>query len=92
MSIAVIHWSGQHKGKVKSFVDSVIASKDLYKLDSYWLLLYELFRDGVIPNPYDDDVFQILKDNGVYFVADTEKIKADDLADIFPPIEEAEPT
>ena len=45
---------------------------DLYELDQYWLLLYVLFQDGKITNPYAcEDAFEILKDNGVVFVANT---------------------
>ena len=40
-----------------------------YELDSLWLLLYQLFRDGKIDAPYkDDDAFKVMKDNGVSFV------------------------
>lgn len=92
MSIAVLHWSGQCPEKVKGFVDGLVASGDLYKLDAYWILLYAVFRDGIIPNPYNDDVFSVLKDSGVYFLADETTIAADDLADIFPNLENVENT
>lgn len=43
---------------------------DLYELDQYWLLLYELYREGKITNPYaDEDAFDILKDNSVSFLS-----------------------
>ena len=57
-----------HQSRVVEFTQSLNAV-DLYELDQYWLLLYELFRDGKIPNPYTgEDAFQILADNGVVFV------------------------
>lgn len=87
ISILTLHWTGQHHDKVKSFVDVVVASDDLYKMDAYWMLLYELYREGAIQNPYSDDAFVILKDSGVYFVADVSKIEADDIADIFGSVE-----
>lgn len=90
MSIAVLHWTGQYPEKVKAFVDSIVASGDLYRFDAYWLLLYEAFRDGVIPNPYPDEVFPILKDGGVYFLADESTIAADDLAGVFPDLTECD--
>jgi len=83
MSIAVLHWSGQCPEKVKGFVDGLIASCDLYRLDAYWILLYQMFLDGVILNPYPDDVFPLLQAKGVYFVSDEEASAADDLADLF---------
>lgn len=87
MSIAVLYWSGQYPAKIKRFVDEIVASSDLYLFDAYWLLLYETFRDGVISDPYHDDVFPILKDAGVYFLADESKIAADELDGIFPDLE-----
>ena len=42
---------------------------DLYSRDRYWLLLYQLFLDGRIKQPYDGDrTFEILQDEGVDFV------------------------
>jgi len=43
---------------------------DLYLLDQYWLLLYELFAAGEIVNPYpNDDTFPIMRDAGVRFIS-----------------------
>ena len=40
-----------------------------YGLDSLWLLLYQLFLDGKIDAPYqNDDAFKVMRDNGVSFV------------------------
>lgn len=45
-------------------------STDLYELDQYWLLLYHLFLDGRIPNPYpDEEAFTVMKGSGVSFLA-----------------------
>ncbi|MBF0348952.1 MAG: RNA-directed DNA polymerase [Magnetococcales bacterium] len=85
MSIAVLYWSGQHLDKVKTFVKDLVG-KDLYKLDAYWLLLYEVFRKKDISNPYrnsDCEVFQVLKERGVYFLADENTILDDDQNDTF---------
>lgn len=47
-------------------------SQDLYGLDRYWILLYQLFRDGLISHPYPGDrTFEILRDAGVTFVDST---------------------
>lgn len=46
--------------------------QDVYGLDRYWILLYQLFRDGLISQPYPDDrTFKILRDAGVTFVDPT---------------------
>ena len=56
------------KTRVVEYAESLDHS-DLYGLDQYWLLLYELFRDGAISNPYaGEGAFEILKDEGVSFV------------------------
>lgn len=41
----------RHRRRVIAFAKS-LDPRDLYKLDQYWLLLYELFREGKIANPY----------------------------------------
>jgi hypothetical protein len=57
-----------HQVRVVEFAKS-LDSADLYELDQYWLLLYELYREGKIANPYaDEDAFEIMKDNGVSFL------------------------
>lgn len=48
---------------------------DLYCLDQQWLLLYQLFKDDIISDPYgisppSDTSFSIMKSNGVDFVSD----------------------
>ncbi len=44
---------------------------DLYELDRFWLLQYQLYLDGKIKNPYrhvNDHSFSILKEGGVNFI------------------------
>lgn len=47
-----------------------IDQNDLYGLDQYWMLLYQLFLDGRIDSPYPrhDRTFEILRSEGVTFV------------------------
>ena len=53
---------------VVNFADQ-LAKGDLYELDAFWLLLYQLFKDGKIADPYQNDrTFKVMKDNGVSFV------------------------
>ena len=71
MAILMLHLAGAFKDEVKGFVDALDKS-DLYELDQYWVLLYQLFYDGVIGNPYvGEKCFDILKDEGVSFIPKT---------------------
>lgn len=90
MSIAVLHWSGQYPEKVKVFVEDIVATGDLYKLDAYWLLLYEAFCDGVISNPYPDEVFPLLLDSGVRFISNDDGAFFDDVSAMFSAVSESE--
>lgn len=69
LSLLLLYLSGTtaNQGIVLDFVGKI--GKDNYDLDCYWILLYQLFRDGKIKNPYpDEDVFPVLRDCGVTFV------------------------
>lgn len=53
----------------KSLVAGVVDEVDKYELDQYWLLLYELFLDGEIANPYTgENAFDIMSSAGVRFM------------------------
>lgn len=71
ISISFLYLSKQHDKEVIDFCNSLDKS-DLFLLDKYWLLLYQLFFDEKIPNPYKNDndkgeVFNILKNEEVKF-------------------------
>jgi len=66
-----------HQARVISFVASLDPA-DLYELDQYWLLLYELFREGKIISPYkDEDAFEIMAANAVGFIKPSERIASE---------------
>lgn len=69
--ILLLYLMGDRKvqEKIASFALK-LDKDDLYFLDKYWILLYQLFLDGLIPQPYpaDDCTFEILQDEGVTFV------------------------
>jgi len=68
ISILFLYLSKQYDKEVIDFCDS-LDKTDLFLLDQYWLLLYQLFFDEEIPNPYQDKkVFNTLKSNGVSFI------------------------
>ncbi len=55
--------------KIINFAKEIIKTGDIYYIDTYWLLLYQLFRDGYVKNAYGNvRVFEILKDNDVNFI------------------------
>lgn len=59
--------NSNHKNRVIRFVNSLDRS-DLYELDQYWVLLYELYRDNAISSPYPtEDAFEIMASQGVHF-------------------------
>jgi len=68
MAILMLYIAGAFDVEVKQFVDDLDAT-DNYELDQYWVLLYQLFFDGVITNPYTgENCFDILKDEDVSFM------------------------
>jgi hypothetical protein len=78
--ILLMYLTGQqeHRDKVVSYAKG-LDRKDLYCLDQHWLLLYQLFKDETISNPYEsgppnDTSFSIMKSNGVDFVGDLPNI------------------
>jgi len=69
-ALLMLYLSGEadHQAKMVEFTNG-LDTADLYELDQYWLLLYQLFLDGKISNPYgEDETFDILKADGVSFV------------------------
>ena len=57
-----------HQSKVVDFAKQ-LNKNDLYELDTYWLLLYQLYLKRINENPYsNDDTFKILRKHEVSFV------------------------
>ena len=61
-----------HQQWVVNFANKLDKS-DLYKLDQYWLLLYQLFLEGKIANPYGNPksggaAFEVMKNEGISFI------------------------
>lgn len=69
LAITALYWAGdEHRAAVIDFATALDA-EDIHELDRHWLLLYQLYKDGQIPNPYKDDTcFDTLKDSGVHFL------------------------
>lgn len=70
VAMLMLYLSGNatHQQKVVDFANSLDVG-DTYGPDEYWLLLYQLFVDGKIPNLYpEEDGFDILKSENVSFI------------------------
>jgi hypothetical protein len=74
--ILLLYKSGKNTQVVIDFCNNLITNykNSPYDLDRYWLLLYQLFLDAKIQNPYDSnydkgayETFEILKRNEVSF-------------------------
>jgi hypothetical protein len=71
LALLLLYRSGhpRHQKQVVAFAKS-LDQTDPYDLDQYWLLLYQLFLDNCIGNPYsDEETFLVLKQEGVSFLA-----------------------
>lgn len=67
-SILSLYWAGEsHRDLVIDFSAS-LDRNDLYELDRYWMLLFQLFCDGHIDNPYADQIFDTLNRFDVCFL------------------------
>tara|TARA_B000000460_G_C21526892_1_gene398725 strand:- start:640 stop:2241 length:1602 start_codon:yes stop_codon:yes gene_type:complete len=95
LTLVVSYW--EYIPAIKSLVDSKITN-DLYSKDNYWVLLYQLFINDLIANPYDDETFNILKRHNVNFLPGENKTEAEAESDriaasfIFPPITDSLPS
>ena len=59
-----------HRNQVVRTAKRIVKDKDnLYRIDQYWLLLYQMYLDSKVPNPYaQSSTFDIMKKHGVSFV------------------------
>ena len=84
--LLLLYLSGEakHQERVVDFANG-LDSSDLYELDQYWLLLYQLLFDKVIGTTYgDEDAFEILVAEGVSFVAPPEPVAPDGVFEATP--------
>lgn len=68
MALTLLAEDPDHRKKAIRFANRLDRT-DLYELDRYWPLLFQLFRQTLISNPYSNDgTFDVLKTRGVSFV------------------------
>lgn len=73
MAILALYWASDvHRDLVVAFSDS-LDKEDLYELDRYWMLLYQLYVDGRVADLYGDKIFETLKSFGVNFLLPREE-------------------
>lgn len=69
MPLLCLYENGASDQHIIEFALSLLCASE-YEKDQYWILLYQLFKDEKIPDPYSDGVFPLLKAHGVDFMAD----------------------
>jgi hypothetical protein len=67
MSLALLSEFPTHQNRVIKFANN-LNKNDLYELDTYWLLLYQLYLKGKIKRIYTDTTFKVLKKHNVSFI------------------------
>lgn len=72
-AMLALYWTEQHQDAVVAFCKA-LDYDDLYLLDRYWILLYQLYLDEKIADPYADGVFVSLKSQGVTFLRIKENV------------------
>lgn len=76
VSITILHSILDDKQCILDFAQKILG--DNYQMDSYWLLLYQLyFFNDLQNNPYDDEVFVVLKNYRVNFIPDEQQTEAE---------------
>lgn len=71
VGLTILYTMISNRELIIDFANEIIKSRDNYLIDNYWLLLYQLFRDGAIINPYGNiRVFDVLLDFDVNFIPD----------------------
>jgi len=68
LAITLIYDTGKYDLEALNFIKSINLT-DLYEIDQYWILFYQLFYNNKIKNPYSKDkTFDTLKTGGVSFL------------------------
>lgn len=77
ISMVILNTLLEDQAVIVAFANDLL-SQSLYEKDSYWLLLYQLYCEKKIENPYKEDqsekkVFEILRANQVSFIPSDDK-------------------
>ncbi|MEH6467806.1 MAG: antiviral reverse transcriptase Drt4, partial [Porticoccus sp.] len=67
IALLCLYETGRMVQHVVDFAYSLLCEKS-YRKDKYWLLLYQLYLDGLVADPYGDGVFELLKEHDVDFI------------------------
>lgn len=83
IAILCLYLSSNYSTEVIDFVNTLDKS-DLYEIDQYWLLWYQLYFDGMISSPYGaDKTFELLKGNDVSFIERAGHVTKEEIKSIF---------
>lgn len=67
IALLCLYATGSMVEHIVGFSYDLLCKTD-YEKDQYWVLLYQLFKDGLIKSPYNDGVFELLKEHDVNFM------------------------
>lgn len=71
LAILCLYKLDRVKEHILTFAHELLCKTD-YEKDQYWVLLYEIYRDGHIPEVYEDGVFSLMKKFDVTFMPELE--------------------
>lgn len=75
LAICSLYWGYEnYRYKVIAYCQTMDTS-DVYELDKNWLLLYQVFLDGGIANPYQESVFAVMQRHGVSFIVSKDLLR-----------------
>ncbi len=78
VALACLYCLGGNREQITDFLEYGIDKADLWAVDRYWLLYYQLYQDHRIPNPYpQDNVFEILRFHSVNFMPEFRTAKTE---------------
>ena len=67
LSLLCLYKANNEDKRVIDFANDLL-KKSYYEMDEYWILLYQLYKEDQISEPYGDGVFELLKENDVNFM------------------------
>ncbi len=69
LAILTLYWAGNSRKQLVIDYANTLDQSDSHQLDKYWILLYQLFFDDQIVNPYPSEkCFEVLRENQVSFM------------------------
>ena len=71
IALVCLYSLGSLRDQIIQFANDLVCKTD-YEKDQYWLLLYQLYREDLTIDVYkDNQVFKVMKENGVNFLPES---------------------